>query len=266
MSKTLNIIEKAIKVTTFRENIRKACRKEGLEYPTDEQIAAYIENGNILDVNYLMIDYKNKAGVFRTPLNDFTDAIDKFTWAEGCKPTMEEIVEWTSKNGYNVKLFLRERTIKELKPFYRKTIEKALKLNDETLVRLWNYFIEESAWYGEDNHIYDLSNNNDSNFINKSFDNKDIQYIANLVTQKNARFIQIFGNGKQDPKDYIHMVDDIKSTIVAFWTDIVDRIMSFAECYYDMDGYLDYDQKVMTNVFQPIIREMLKIPYKENNI
>lgn len=266
MSKELNIIEKAIKITTFRENVRKACRKEGLEYPTDEQIAKYIENGHFLDANYLMIDYKNKAGVFRTPFSDFRNAIDKITWAEGHKPTIEEMTEWTSKNGYDVSLFIREHTIKELKPFYRKTIEKALKLNDETLVHLWNYFIKESAWYGEDSYIYDITNKHDSDFISKNFEKKDVQYIINLVAQKNARFIQIFGNDKTDPKDYIHMVDNVKNLIVAFWTEIVDRIMSFADLYYDMDGYLDYDQKVMNNVFQPTIREMLEIPYKENNM
>jgi len=259
-----NVIEQAIKVTTFRENIRKACRKEGLDYPTDEQIAAYIEDGCAFDVNDLMDDYKEKIGVFRTPLKDFTDAIDKFTWAEGHKPTIEEVTEWTEKNGYNVSLFLRERTIKSFKPFYRKTIEKALKLNDNTIIELWNFFIKESAWYGEDSHIYDLNNEEEIKFINDNFKNKDILYIGHLVTTKGVKYIQVLAQ-KGEPKDCIHAIDDLKSFIVAYWTDIVDRIMSFMEYYYELDTYLDYDQKVMYNVFEPTFREMLHIPYKENN-
>lgn len=260
-----NVIEQAIKVTSFRKLVREECRKNGLEYPSDDKIAEYIEQGYGFDVKDFIADYKEREGIFREPITDFCKELNKYEFGDN-KPTIEEIKAWTAKNGYNVSLFLRERTINSYEGFYRKTIEKALKLNENTLVNLWNFFIQESAWYGEDSHIFNLTDVDECEWMSKNLDPKDFKYIFNLVANEKVKYVQVFAK-EGEPKDYIHVVDDIKGVIVAYWTEIVNRVMSFSDLYYDFDTYEEnYSQRVMNNVFQPVIREMCGVPYKENNM
>ena len=56
MEKKLNAVEYAVKVTSFRNMIRGVCRKKGLEYPADEKIAEYIEQGYGFDLDDFMAD------------------------------------------------------------------------------------------------------------------------------------------------------------------------------------------------------------------
>ena len=259
----MNLVEKANKVMTFRKYIREECRKKGLEYPSDEKISQYINGKYGMNVADFMADYKEREGIFREPISDFCKELEKYEFGDN-KPTLEEVKEWTEKNGYDVSLFLRERTIKSMKPFYRKTIERALKLNESTLVKLWNWFIQESGCYGKDSHIFDLANPRDCDWLLNHISKRDLSYIVGLV---DVRYVQVLSK-EGEPKDYIHVVKSIKGTIVAYWEDMVDSIMSFGGLCYDFDKYeaQDYSQSVMNNVFQPVIREMCDVPYKERNV
>ena len=257
----MNLIEKAQKVITFRMSIAKECKKRGIAMPSDEKIAEYINSKGEMNVAKFMSDYVGKTGVFHEPITDFWNEINKFAWADGNKPTKQEVEEWTSKNGYDVSCFLREHTINSYEGFYRKTIEKVITLDDKVLIDLWNYFIEESAWYGEDSYIFDLADENDSKWLTENLDDEDIIYICRLVTENkgNVRFIQVLAKDCKI-EDAIHVIHDAKGLIVAYWSDIVNRIMSFADLYYENCN------EVMMQVFQPIIRDMCKVPYKENNM
>lgn len=249
----MNLVEKAQKVITFKMNIAKECKKQGVPMPSDEKIAGYINSKGEMNVIKFMSNYLGKTGVFHEPITDFWNEINKFYWAEGSKPTEKEVEEWTAKNGYNVSLFLRERSIKSYDGFNRKVIEKVITLDDKVLVDLWNYFIEESCSYGEDSHIFDLTEEKDCTWLSQNLEGNDLLYVCKLVTNCNVRFIQVFAK-EGEPEDCIKVVDDIKNVIVAYWSDIVVRIMSFADLYYENCN------EVMMQAFQPIIREMCRVP------
>jgi len=209
-----NVIEQAIKVTTFRRNVREACRKEGLDYPSDEKIAEWIEQGHLFKVEDFMADYKEHKGIFRC------------------------------MTSYS--------------PLEQKALDATLKLSDEKLVILWNTFITESAIYGEDSHIYDLSDEEESKFLGKSMTTEELLATCKLVTNDNARFIQWLSLNDKS----IKVVKNVKNTITAFWGEIFERVMLYPCAYqFDTEVYCEGDGSVyFDDVFFPIIAE--EVGYK----
>lgn len=257
----MNMVEKekdligfAHKVISFRMNVIKACKAKGIMPPTDEQISDYI-NDYGLHFEDFMADFTEHEGMFRclrTPLEEFKDNVNKISWVN--KPTDDEIVAFFNTNGNNVSLFCQQRTIKGMKPLVRKTYLKTIeKLSVKHLTKLWNTFIEESALYGEDSYIYDLSDLEDSKFLSEHMDGAQLKTISNMVTQNDARFIQWFALNDNSIKE--NSDEDIKSTITAYWEEIFERIMLYpsaynfnAEIYCEGDGSTYFD-----DVFFPII-------------
>lgn len=209
-----NVIEQAIKVTTFRRNIREACRKEGLDYPSDEKIAEWVEQGYPFKVEDFMADYKEHEGIFRCMVS--------------------------------------------YSPLEQKALDATLKLSDEKLVILWNTFITESAIYGEDSHIYDLSDEEESKFLGKSMTAEELLATCKLVTNDNARFIQWLSLNDKS----IKVVKNVKNTITAFWGEIFERVMLYPCAYqFDTEVYGEGDGSTyFDDVFFPIIAE--EVGYK----
>lgn len=254
VEKEKDLIGFAHKVISFRMNVIKACKAKGIMPPTDEQISDYI-NDYGLHFEDFMADFTEHEGMFRclrTPLEEFKDNVNKISWVN--KPTDDEIVAFFNTNGNNVSLFCQQRTIKGMKPLVRKTYLKTIeKLSVKHLTKLWNTFIEESALYGEDSYIYDLSDLEDSKFLSEHMDGAQLKTISNMVTQNDARFIQWFALNDNSIKE--NSDEDIKSTITAYWEEIFERIMLYpsaynfnAEIYCEGDGSTYFD-----DVFFPII-------------
>lgn len=252
MEKKLNAVEYAIKVTSFRKLIRDACRKESLEYPTDDKIAEYIEQGYGFDLDDFMADYKGKEGVFRDPIADFVKKVKDLDWAD--TPSEELIREFAAHHKCDIDDFVCWYNIRSItNPMEKATLISTLSLNDRLLVSLWNEFIQESAKYGEDSYIYDLKNDTDVNFINVNFP-KDVKAeLTRLINEyrihgKELRFFQWFSNtlGKTTPKDDLHVKEDIKAIIIAYWGEIFERILLFPDLYLTLEDdtlYYDYFEK-----------------------
>jgi hypothetical protein len=224
----LNPVEFAIKVTSFRKKIREICTKKGLEYPSDSKISEYINDCGgldcVFDINDFMSDYETKDGVFRDPFIDFKAEIDKYAWAE--KPTEEEMREFITEHGYDVRGFLRQHTINKYNPLEREVLIATLtNLKPCQMAQLWNKFIEESAMYGADSYIYDINEINDLNMLRK---NMTPSMWASVVALK-ARYVQWFNlnDGKIQKVDE----EDIKGSIIAYWSDIFPRLLAWGECY-----------------------------------
>jgi hypothetical protein len=237
----MNMVEKekdligfAHKVISFRMNVIKACKTKGIDVPTDEQISDYI-NDYGLHFEDFMADYTEHEGMFRclrTPLEEFKDEIKAISWET--PPTEDEIVAFFNQHGNNIGLFCNQRTISRMKPLERKIYLKTIEvLPTEGLAALWNLFIEESAHYGEDSHIYDLSNLEDSNFLSEHMDCEEIQCITNLA-KNGIRFIQWFG--LNDKSIQGRTDKNIKRIITAHWGEIFERIMLFPTCYQRLMG------------------------------
>ena len=226
----LNIIERANKILTFRKYIREECRKKGLEYPSDEKIAEWINQEYGFNLEDFMKDYTEHQGIFRDPFNDFKAEVDKIGFDN--KPTEAEMREFFSKNGNDIKGFIRENTINSYQGLEKDTLLATLKLNDSSLVMIWNTFIEESAKYGEDSYIYDLKWKKDIDFINENFPKDKIAEVTRIMRSeilhgKEGRFFQWFNlNDNQ-----IHVIEDIKDTIAAFWDEIFERVMIYPNLY-----------------------------------
>ena len=259
----LNIIERANKILTFRKYIREECRKKGLEYPSDDKIAEYIADCGgeecVYDLNDFMCDYENKIGVFKDPFNDFKAELDDIQW--GNKPTEAEMQEFFDKHGNDVNGFIREHSINSYDGIEKETLLATLKLSDGTLVQLWNTFVEESAKYGADSYIYDLCHKKDVDFINKNFPKDKIGEITRIVRNgklhhKDIRFFQ--WHNLNDDK--INSIENIKNTIVAYWSDIFERIMVFPICYNDFGGF-----NYFTDVFWGACMKHLGYKYDDKN-
>ena len=252
VEKEKDLIGFAHKVIGFRMNVIKACKAEGIDAPTDEQIGAYI-NDYGLHLDDFMADYIEHEGMFRclkTPLEKFKDEIYRVEW--GNKPTYDEIVAFFNTNGNNVSLFCEQRAIKGMKPLVRKTYLKTIeKLSEEKLVKLWNSFIEESELYGLDSYIYDLANENNSRYLWKHMDEAQLKTINNMVTQNNTRFIQWFNLNDGS----ICEKSDIKHTITAYWSEIFERIMLYPSAYnFNVEIYCEGNASTyFDDVFFPII-------------
>lgn len=253
----LNPVEFAIKVTSFRKKIREICTKKGLEYPSDSKISEYINDCGgldcVFDINDFMSDYETKDGVFRDPFTDFKAEIDKYAWAE--KPTEEEMREYITEHGYDVKGFLRQHTINKYNPLEREVLLATLtNLKPYQMVQLWNKFIEESAMYGEDSYIYDLNETDDLNMLRK---NMTPSMWASVVALK-ARYVQWFNlnDGKIQKLDE----DDIKGSIIAYWSDIFPRFLVCGECYEKIGNGAD-EMHYFDFIVRPIFCKYLGYNY-----
>ena len=253
----LNIIERANKVLTFRKYIREECRKKNLEYPSDEKVAEWIGKKNGWSVEDFMKDYTEKQGIFTDPFEDFKRGILNYEWIT--PPSDEEIRSYVAENGYNVKGFLRQSAINRYDGVEKETLISTLKLSSDKLAALWNKFIEESALYGEDSYIYDLSNASDCQFLNKHMSSKQIIRV-NAIKNKGVRYLQWFSLNNGDIRGLSE--DDINTTIIAYWSEIFERIMLYPYAYqFKVGKYAEGDgSSYFDDVFFPIIAE--KIGYK----
>lgn len=250
--KEKDLISFAHKVISFRMNVIKACKAKGIDAPTDEQISTYI-NDYGLHLDDFMADYIEHEGMFRclqSPLEKFKKMVSEITFST--KPTDEEIVTFFNTYGDNVPLFCEQRTIKEMNPIERKTYLKTIeKLSEEKLVKLWNTFIEESAHYGEDSYIYDLTNKKDGKFLASHMDGGQFKTICNMA-EMGVRFVQWFSLNDGS----ICEKSDIKHTITAYWSEIFERIMLYPSAYddFDVEIFCEGDGSTyFSDVFFPVI-------------
>lgn len=236
MEEMLNSVEKAQKIISFRLNVIKACKREGIDAPSDEKIAEYIDQEYGMNVADFMADYKEQEGIFRTPLKEFKEKVLEYSWHNA--PTEEEMREWTSKNGYDVEAFLRQRIIKSYNALEKATLLKTLELSDKCLVMLWNFFIEESARYGEDSYIYDLNDEFNVGFLRENMSKEQYEEAIKISNEKGTQFIQWFSLNDGN----IVAKTDIKGIIIAYWGDIYDAIIANPYCYKDIevDNHEDY--------------------------
>lgn len=250
----MNIIERANKVLGFRKAIREYCRKHDIEYPTDEKVAEWINLCYDWDVDEFMKDYTEHEGIFREPIVDFMKEIDKVQWGAN-KPTEDEIKAFVATNGYDLGKFITEHTIASYEPLERDTLMATLKLTDDKLVKLWNIFIEESSLYGEDSHIFDVSDKNDLDFLARHLKEQYLNNLLNAARAKRTNYVQWYylNDGTFDIKT------DIKSVIIAYWGDIFERVMLYPYAYqFEVEKYAEGDGSVFfDDVFFPILTEKL---------
>ena len=125
-------------------------------------------------------------------------------------------------------------TLEVVEGFEKATLLRALALDDAELVKLWNKFIEEGALYGADSYIYDLEKGDDRIFLTNHMP-KDLR--AELTRKINnaklhgneVRFVQWFALNDNS----VHIKTDIKGIIVAYWSEIFERMMGYPMCYGD---------------------------------
>ena len=254
VEKEKDLIGFANKVINFRMNVIKTCKEKGIMPPTDEQISDYI-NGYGLHFEDFMADFIEHEGMFRclrTPLEEFKDKIKEISW--GTPPTEEEILAFFNKNGNNIGLFCKQKTMKKMKSLVRETYFKTIEqLSSERLVKLWNTFIDESGLYGSDSYIYDLANEKDSEYLSKHMDGAQLKTISNMVTQNGTRFIQWFNLNDNSINE--KNKDNIESAVTAYWEEIFERIMLYPSCYnFGVELYCEGDASAyFDDVFFPVI-------------
>lgn len=252
----LNLVERANKIITFRKYIREECRKKGLEYPSDAKISEYIADCGgdecVYDLNDFMGDYENKIGIFKDPFDDFKAEVSKHDWI---KTTDEEMRDFITEQGYNVRGFLRCKIIGSYKPLEKDILVATLsKLTIPQLVHLWNKFIEESAVYGEDSYIYDLTKQDDVNLLRGGL--KPSEW-AKVVGFK-CRYVS--WHNLNDGRLLKYDDEGIKDVIVGYWSDIFPRLMVWSGLYYtigegkDKIAYFDF-------IVRPIICKYLGYEY-----
>jgi len=242
----LNLVEKANKVISFRKVIRDICRKKGLEYPSDDKISEYINKKYGMNVEDFMKDYTEKEGIFRDPTTEFYNDLIKIEWGENT-PTIENVREFVAKNGYDKQKFINEWVINTYKGVEKNTLTATIKLTDEVLVQLWNTFIEESAIYGDDSYIYDLTNEHDIKVLRGSMKPSDWAKVKAL----SSRFIQWYNLNDGD----IAAKKNIKGIIIAYWGEIFSRVMLYPSAYsFDVNLYTEGDGSTyFDDVFFPVI-------------
>jgi hypothetical protein len=246
-----NIVEQAIKVTSFRKVIREACRKENIPYPCDDMVAEYIEEGNPFDVNKFMDDYKSQ---FKTPMEKFMEKVKEIDWSY--MPSDDEIVSFFNMNGDNVSLFIRQQNVKYMPSLERKIYLKTIgTLSVEKLATLWNEFIKESALYGEDSYIYDLENVDECKFLGVHMKSGEFNEIL-MLAANGTRFVQWFAHNNGN---IAHLTEeDIKNTLSTFWTEIFERIMVYPSAYNFKIGLCEGDGSTyFDDIFFPIIAEQV---------
>lgn len=250
----MNIVERANKVLSFRKVIRDLCRKKGLEYPSDEKIAEWINQCYGWDVDDFMKDYTEHEGIFRTPLADFMEKVNAITWAN--KPTEDEIKAFVATNGYDLSKFIKQRTIASYEPLERDTLMATLKLTDDKLVKLWNVFIEESTLYGDDSYIYDVTNKDDERKLTfAGIKGREWTEMLKLANANKTNYVQWFNlnDGEMSAKT------DIKGIIIAYWGEIFERVMLYPYAYqFEVEKYAEGDGSTFfDDVFFSILAEKL---------
>lgn len=256
--KKLNIVEKANKVLTFRKYIREECRKKGMEYPSDDKIAEYITSGYGMELDDFMKDYMEKEGIFREPIVDFIKEINKINWGEN-KPTEDEIRAFVTNNGYDLDKFVQSRVIASYNPLERAVLNSVLEsCTIPQLVALWNEFIEESAIYGEDSYIYDVTDAEDIKFLRTHMTPAEFYQIQQIAKNNNTPFVQWFSLNDGD----MRAKTDIKGIIIAYWSDIFPRLITWHSCY-DTIGHKDTNQR-FDNFFDIVVWPIFceKLGYK----
>ena len=165
----------------------------------------------------------------------------KMNIAKECKkhsvemPSDEQISEYIKQGcGMNVANFMSDYTEEKgifytppkysYSPLEQEILDKTLiTLKPKELVSLWNTFIEESAIYGEDSHIYDLDDDKDCQYLIEHMTPKEISQAMALATDE-KQFIQwIYGS---DVKAV-----EIKGFITAYWGEIIERILLYPSAY-----------------------------------
>jgi hypothetical protein len=167
-------------------------------------------------------------------MDDFKAELALIEWGPDGQPTDEEIAAYVAENGYNVHGFITHHVINTYKGFEKATLLRALALDDAELVKLWNKFIEEGALYGEDSYIYDLEKADDriylTNHMPKDLRAELTRSISNAKLHGNeVRFIQWFALNDNS----VRIKTDIKGIIVAYWSEIFERMMGYPMCYGD---------------------------------
>lgn len=252
VEKEKDLIEFAHKVISFRMNVIKSCKAKGIDAPTDKQISDYI-NDYGLHFEDFMADYIEHEGMFRclkTPFEEFKDEITKIV---GLTPN-EEIIAFFNMYGNNVRLFCNQHTINGMKPLVRKTYLKTIeKLSVKHLVKLWNTFVEESALYGLDSYIYDLSDLKDGEYLSKNMDGMQLKAVCNMAATNETSYVQWLNLG--DGSIVAKSEEDIKSAITAYWEEIFERIMLYPSAYsFNVEIYCEGDASTyFDDVFFPII-------------
>jgi hypothetical protein len=246
-----DLIGFAHRVIGFRMNVIKACKELNIDVPSDKQISEYI-NEYGLHFKDFMADYTEHEGMFRclqSPLEKFKKMVSEITFST--KPTDEEIVTFFNTHGDNVALFCEQRTIKEMSPIERKTYLKTIeKLSEEKLVKLWNAFIEESAHYGEDSYIYDITSHKELAFLAGRMEYEQMHRVSEMM-KNGTRFIQWLNLNDGS----ICEKSDIKHTITAYWSEIFERIMLYPSAYnFGVEVFCNGDASTyFDDVFFPVI-------------
>jgi hypothetical protein len=252
----LNLVEKANKVITFRKYIREECRKKGLEYPSDAKISEYINQKYGMNVDDFMKDYTKHEGIFRDPFEDFkAEIINKFEWGDN-KPTDDEIRDFLVSSGYDINGFVRQHSINSHAPLEKEVLVSTINnLEPFQLVQLWNKFIEESAMYGADSHIYDLNDREDLNMLRRNMTPADWAKVVVL----RGRYVQWFNlnDGKIQKVDE----DDIRGVIIAYWYDIFPRLLAWSECYEKIGKGTEGEMFYFDYIVRPIFCKYLGYNY-----
>jgi hypothetical protein len=255
VEKEKNVVEFAHKVLSFRMNIAKACKAKNLPMPSDEKITEYVY-GYGINLNDFMADYIEHEGIFRDPFNDFkAEIINKYEWGDN-KPTDEEIRNFLVSNGYDIKGFIRQHSINSNAPLEKDVLVSTIEnLEPFQMVQLWNKFIEESALYGEDSYIYDLDNKKDIDSLRR---NMTPSQWAKVVALK-SRFVQWFSlnDGNIQKVDD----DDVKGSIIAYWSDIFPRLMVWSECYEKIGEGTEDEMLYFDYIVRPIFCKYLGYNY-----
>ena len=133
---------------------------------------------------------------------------------------------------------------------YLKTIEK---LSVKHLAKLWNTFVKESLLYGEDSYIYDLSDLEDSKFLDEYMNGVQLKVVSDMVIKNGTCYVQWFNLNDNTIRAISE--EDIKSTITAYWGEIFERIMLYPSCYnFGVELYYEGDASIyFDDVFFPLI-------------
>ena len=212
-----NLVELSKKITDFNEAVIAACEAKGIAVPSAEEMSDYMHNYGF-DVQDFMQTIQEKEKEI-TPFDEFKNEVMGICWSD--MPTDKEMLAFFNENGHNVRLFIMQRTVQDFNKIEKAIYDAVInKFSTEELVGLWNFFIEESALYGEDSKIYDLKNS-DSIPIIANMGEADARKLFNDVICKGKRFFQFIVS--IDVKEE----DDIKGIITAFWEEICARILMF---------------------------------------
>ena len=259
MAKEKNVIEYAHKVLSFRMNVAKACKAKNIEVPSDEKIGEYISLYGF-NLNDFMSDYMEKEGIFRDPINNFIKNIKAMELDN--PPSEEDIRKYAEKHDLDIAKFVKYHNIQNFKGVMKEVLLKTLEFDDETLVYLWNLFIEESQIYGENSYIYDLENEEDVDFILQNWPAKMKAELTRMtrgaeLKGDKIRFIQWFA----DTTENIYVKKDIAAIIIAYWGEIFERIIEFPTIY----NKVNVGQSNTTPYFTDIVWEVVKnkVNFKE---